>query len=128
MPKSRMTQVAEHLLQQSRAGKVGWEMSETRQNAYKVTFPDTTLVISRWSPLRDSSWATMRDLSRTFCVDAAVYRLELLNAANEVVETLLGIPGQIAYRTLRDIFALAQGQVTHAEENIDKVLEYLRET
>jgi hypothetical protein len=123
-----MTQVAEHLLQQSRAGKVGWEMSETRQNAYKVTFPDTTLVISRWSPLRDSSWATMRDLSRTFCVDAAVYRLELLNAANEVVETLLGIPGQIAYRTLRDIFALAQGQVTHAEENIDKVLEYLRET
>ena len=128
MPKSRMTQVAEHLLQHSRAGKVGWEMSETRQNAYKVTFPDTTLVISRWSPLRDSSWATMRDLSRTFCVDAAVYRLELLNAANEVVETLLGIPGQIAYRTLRDIFALAQGQVTHAEENIDKVLEYLRET
>jgi hypothetical protein len=128
MPKSRMTQVAEHLLQQSRAGKVAWEMAEIRESAYKVAFPDTTLVISRWSPLRDSSWATMRDLSRTCSVDVAVYRLELLNEANEVLETLLGIPGQIAYRTLRDTFALARGQVTHAEENIDKVLEYLRET
>ena len=128
MPKTRMTQVAEHLLQQSRAGKVTWEMAESRENGYKVAFPDTTLVVSRWSPLRDSSWATMRDLSRTFSVDVAVYRLELLNEAGEVVESLLGIPGQIAHRALRDTFALAQGQVTHAEENIDKVLEYLRET
>jgi hypothetical protein len=128
MAKSRMTQVAEQLLQQSRSGKVTWEQVENRENAYKVAFPDMTLVISRWSPLLGSSWTAVRDLSRTFGVDMAVYKLELLDESNNVVEVLLCMPGQTAYRTLRDTFAQAHGQVTHAEENIDKVMEYLRET
>ena len=128
MAKSRMTQVAEQLLQQSRSGKVAWEQVENRENAYQVAFPDTTLVISRWSPLGGSSWTAVRDLSRTFGVDVASYRLELLDEAGAVVESLLAVPGQVIYRTLRDTFALARGQVTHAEENINKVMEYLRET
>jgi hypothetical protein len=128
MARSRMTQVAEQLLQQSRSGKVTWEQVENRENAFKVAFPDTTLVVSRWSPLRGSSWTMVRDLSRTFGVDVAVYKLELLDEANEVVDVLLGIPGQVAYRMLRDTFALAHGHASHTEENIDKVMEYLRET
>jgi hypothetical protein len=127
MANLKMLQVAEQLLQQSRAGKVAWAPAETRENAYQVAFPDTTLVISRWSPLRDSPWATVRDLSNCLGVDVASYRLELLDAGSQVVETLLAVPGQTAHRTLRQIFARAQAQARHAEENISKVMEYLRE-
>jgi hypothetical protein len=123
-----MAQVSEELLQQTRAGRVAWEIVPGRENAYQVTFPDTTLVISRWSPLRNSPWATVRDLSNSFSVDVAAYRLELLNESHEVVEALLAVPGQAAHRWLRETFALAQGQVSHSQENIDRVLEYLRGT
>jgi hypothetical protein len=123
-----MHQVAEQLLQQSRAGKINWAAAEGRKDAYKVVLPDTTLIISRWSPLGSSPWATVRDLSRSFSVDFGAYRLELLNESNEIVETLLAVPGQSAYRVLRDTFELAQSRASHREDKIDQVLEYLRQT
>jgi hypothetical protein len=128
MVKSKMVQIAEQLLQQSRAGKLAWEPAEGRGNAFKVSFPDTTLVVSRCSPLRDSPWATVRDLSHSLGIDVASYRLELLDADNHVLETLLALPGQTAHRTLRQLFARAHTQATHSEERINKVMEYLRET
>lgn len=127
MAKSRLVQVAEQLLQQSRAGKVTWQTVENRESAYRVSFPDATLVVSRRSPLRDSPWAPVRDLSHSFGVDVASYRLELLDQANQVVESLLAVPGQSTYRILRETFARAQSQVSHAEENVDKVMQYLSE-
>jgi hypothetical protein len=128
MATSRMYQVAEELLQQTRAGKINWAAAEGRKDAYKVVLPNTTLVISRWSPLGGSPWAAVRDLSRSFSVEVAAYRLELLNGSNEVVETLLAVPGQSAYRVLRETFGLAQQRASHTEEKIDQVLEYLRQT
>jgi len=128
MAKSRMHQVAEELLQQSRATKINWTATEDRKDAYRVVLPDTTLVISRWSPLGNTSWAAAQDLSRSFSVDFGAYRLELLNESNEVVETLLTVPGQSAYRVLRDTFGLAQQRANQTEEKIDQVLEYLRQT
>ena len=128
MVKSQMAQVAEQLLQQSRAGKVAWEAAPGRESAFQVSFPDTILVVSRWSPLRDSPWSTVRDLSKSLGVDVASYRLELLDADRQVVEILLAVPGQTAHRTLRQVYARAHSQVSHAEESINKVMEYLRET
>jgi hypothetical protein len=128
MTKSQMVQVAEQLLQQTMAGKVVWEAAEERENAYKVSFPDTTLVVSRRSPLRDCRWSTVRDLSHSFGVDVASYRLELLDGDRQVLETLLAVPGQAAHRTLRQLYARAHSQVSHAEEKISRVMEYLRET
>ena len=128
MAKSRMHQVAEELLQQSQAGKINWTAVEGGRDAYKVVLPDTTLVVSRWSPLGNTPWATLRDLSRSFSVDFGAYRLELLNESNEVVETLLAVPGQSAYRVLRETLGLAQQRANHTEEKIDQVLEYLRQT
>jgi hypothetical protein len=129
MAKSRMHQVAEELLQQSRAGKINWAVAEDRKDAYKVVLPDTTLIISWWSPLGNLAWAAMRDLSRSFSVGFGAYRLELLNESNEVVETLLAVvPSQSAYGALRETFGLAQQRAHHTNEKIDQVLEYLRQT
>jgi len=129
MAKSRMHQVAEELLQQSRAGKINWTAVEDRRDAYKVVLPYTTLVISRWSPLGNLSWDALRDLSRSLSVDFGAYRLELLNESNEVVETLLAVmPSQSAYGALRETFGLAQQRAHRTDEKIDQVLEYLRQT
>jgi hypothetical protein len=129
MAKSRMHQVAEELLQQSRAGKVNWAAAEDRRDAYKVVLPNTTLVISRWSPLGNLPWDAMRDLARSFSVDFGAYRLELLNESGEVVETLLAVvPSQSAHGALRETFSLAQQRAHQTEAKIDQVLEYLRQT
>ena len=128
MTESRIDQLCEELLQQSQEGKVAWEEVEGLEYAYKVRFPDLTLVVSSWAPLRNCSWQPVRELSNSLNLDIATYRLELRDAAGEVTETLLVVPGQTNYRLLREVFALAHRQASHAEKNMDKALEYLRGT
>ncbi len=128
MTESRMDQLCNELLQQSQEGKLAWEEVEGQEHAYAVAFPDVSLVISSWAPLRSCSWQPLRDLSNSFKLDLATYRLELQNDAGQTEETLLVIPGQSNYRVLRDLFRLAHQQAGHSEKNIDKALEYLRGT
>jgi len=128
MAKARINEVAGDLLKQARADKIIWQIGEGRDDAYQASFPDTSLVVSRWSPLLNSSWATLRYLSNSFSPDIAIYRLELLNESGEIVESLLTLPGQFAYRNLREVFNLAKRQTSHAEESIDRVLHHLRQT
>lgn len=127
MVKARINEVAAELLQQARAGKIVWQIVEGRDSAYQASFPDASVVVSRWSPLHNSPWAILRDLSNSFGPDVATYRLEVLNPAGEVVESLLTVPGQLAHRNLREVFDLARGQTSPTEESIDRVLEHLRE-
>lgn len=128
MPKARINEVAEELLKQSRADKISWQLVEGKENAYQSFFPETSVVVSRWSPLHNSPWATVRDLSNSFSQDVATYRLEVLNESGEIVESLLTLPGQFSYRNLREVFKLAERQASPTEESIDRVLEHLRQT
>ena len=128
MAKARMNEVAGELLKQARADKISWQIVEGRDDAYQASFPDTSLVVSRWSPLQNSPWATLRDLSNSFSPDIATYRLELLNESGEVVESLLTLPRQFAYRNLREVFDLAKRQSSPTEESIARVLKHLRQT
>ena len=130
MNKSRMEQLAQELLRQSREGKVTWEeiASQGCEESYRVAFADVALVVSKWQPLRNSSWQPLRDLSNSFKLNIAAYRLELRNDAGETTESLLAVPGQAAYRALREVFCLARRQASPAERDIDKALEYLRGT
>ena len=128
MAKARMNEVAGELLKQARADKISWQIVEGRDDAYQASFLDTSLVVSRWSPLQKSPWATLRDLSNSFSPDIATYRLELLNESGEVVESLLTLPRQFAYRNLREVFDLAKRQSSPTEESIARVLKHLRQT
>ena len=128
MANARINEVAGELLKQARADKISWQIVEGRDDAYQASFPDISLVVLRWSPLQNSSWATLRDLSNSFSPDIATYRLELLNESGEVVESLLTLPGQFAYRNLREVFDLAKRQSSPTEESIDRVLKHLRQT
>jgi len=128
MAKARINEVAGELLKQARADKISWQIVESRVDAYQASFPDTSLVVSRWSPLQDASWAILRDLPNSFNLKIAIYRLELLNESGEVVESLMALPGQFAYRNLREVFDLAKRQRSPTEESIDRVLEHLRQT
>ena len=128
MAKARINEVAEELLKQARADKISWQIVEGRDDAYQASFPDTSLVVSRWSPLQNSSWATLRDLSNGFSPDIATYRLELLNEYGEVVESLLTLLGQFAYRNLSEVFDLAKRQSSLSEGSIDRVLKHLKQT
>ena len=59
MPKSRMTQVAEELLQQSGSDNVAWEAVEGRKYAYKT--PTSSLGLTRTTSkgCPSSSWLIM---------------------------------------------------------------------
>jgi hypothetical protein len=128
MAKARINEVAAELLKQARAGKISWQTVEGRENAFQASFPDTSVVVSRWSLLHDAPWATLRDLANGFGPDVAAYRLEVLDQSGEVVESLLTVPGQLAYRNLREAFDLAKQRISPTEESVDRVLEHLRQT
>ena len=128
MPKSRMTQVAEELLQHSGSDNVAWEAVEGRKYCYKVAYPDTTVIISSWSLLQDVAWNPISDLAANFNLSIGTYRLELLDSAGHVDGALLAIPGQAIHQTMRGIYESAHRQTSPAEANIDKVLEYLKGT
>ncbi len=94
-----MTQAAEELLQQSRADKVRWEVVEGRKHAYKVAYPDTTVIISSWSLPRDVARDPISDLATSLNLGVSTYRMELLDSTGEVDEALLAIPGQAVHKT-----------------------------
>ncbi len=127
MAKARIIQVVEELLIQSRVDKINWEIVNNRETAYRTSFPETALIVSRWSPLHNALWAQVRDLANSISLDLATYRLELLNDSGEVLESLLTIPGQATYRRLREVYRLAHRQASHSEKSIDQVLQHLRQ-
>jgi len=128
MAKTRIIQVVEELLTQTRGDKINWEIADNRETAYRTSFPETALIVSRWSPLHNAPWAQVRDLANSISLDLATYRLELLNNSGEVLESLLTIPGQATYRHLREVYQLAHRQASHSEKSIDQVLQHLRQT
>ena len=128
MAKARINQVAEELLNQSRADNIPWETIEDRETAYRTTFPETSLIVSRWSPLHNSPWHGIRDFANSINLDLATFRLELLNDAGEVVDSLLTVPGQTSYRRLREVYELAHSKASYSEKSIDEVLQHLRQT
>lgn len=128
MAKARIIQVVEELLTQTRADKINWEIADNRETTYRTSFPETALIVSRWSPLRNAPWTQVRDLANSISLDLATYRLELLNDSGEVLESLLTIPGQATHRRLREVYQLAHRQASHSEKSIDQVLQHLRQT
>ena len=128
MGKARINQVAEELLIQARADRIKWEIVDNQETAYRTSFPETALIVSRWSPLHNAPWAQVRDLANSISLDLAAYRLELLNDSGDVVESLLTIPGQATYRRLREVYQLAHRQASYSEKSIDEVLQHLRQT
>ena len=128
MGKARINQVAEELLLHARADKIKWEIVDNQETAYRTSFPETALIVSRWSPLHNAPWAQVRDLANSISLDLAAYRLELLNDSGDVVESLLTIPGQATYRRLREVYQLAHRQASYSEKSIDEVLQHLRQT
>ena len=128
MTKARINQVAEELLIQARADKIKWEIVDDQETAYRTSFPETALIVSRWSPLHNAPWAQVRDLANSISLDLAAYRLELLNDSGDVIESLLTIPGQATYRRLREVYQLAHRQASYSEKSIDEVLQHLRQT
>ena len=128
MAKARIIQVVEELLIQTRVDKINWEIVSNRETAYRTSFPETALIVSRWSPLHNAPWAHVRDLANSISLDLATYRLELLNDSGEVLESLLTIPGQATYRRLREVYWLAHRQASHSEKSIYQVLQHLRQT
>ena len=128
MAKARINQVAEELLIQARADRIKWEIVDNQETAYRTSFPETALIVSRWSPLHNAPWAQVRDLANSVSLDLAAYRLELLNDSGDVVESLLTIPGQATYRRLREVYQLAHRQASYSEKSIDEVLQHLRQT
>lgn len=127
MAKASINQVAEELLKQARADKIKWEVIDDRETAFRTSFPETSLIVSRWSPMHNAPWAEVRALANSISLDLATYRLELLNDSGEVLESLLTLPGQAAYRHLREVYQLAHGQASYAEKNINEVLQNLRQ-
>ena len=73
MAKARINEVARELLNQAQADKISWQIVESRVDAYQASFPDTSIIVSRWSPLKNSYWATLRDLPNTFSLEIATY-------------------------------------------------------
>jgi len=108
MPESRMTEVAQELLSNSRDHNVAWEDGATR-GSYRVFFPDVVLTISRIYPsLEESS-----DL-----------RFELMNDTGRVIESLDTTPEETMHSVLSEIFDLAEQHVR--DTGINKALNYLK--
>ena len=126
MSRPKIRQLLDELLKQTKADTISWEPVESQKDSYKASFPGTSLIVSRWSALRNSSCAMVTDLSKSFSVDINTYRLELLEGDDQTVETLLTVPGQSAYRALRETFNLAGQQASQADKSIDRVLGHLR--
>jgi hypothetical protein len=106
MSESKLIKVAKELLQRARAGKVNWETTSSN-DLLRVKFPDVEL--------------------RIFHV-ARFYTLSLVNEAGKQVDSLMASPDEPAHAILQEIFNLARSQVLDVEGNINKVLDYLKES
>ncbi|MDA1219242.1 MAG: hypothetical protein O2909_07355 [Chloroflexi bacterium] len=105
MTESKMLELAEEVLAQSKAGKVKWE-EITNTDAYGVKFPDIGLGIVR--------------------ISGAEYLLQLRDIGGKLLDSLSGRRGSEEYNMLQEIYNLARGEALSVEENIDKALNYLK--
>ena len=108
MPESRIDEVAQELLGQSKEDKVDWESTGARAS-YRVIFPDVILTISR----------VYLDIGQT-----SDLRLELMNETGRVINLLETAPKDHMHALLEQIFDLAEQHVRNA--GIDKALENLK--
>jgi hypothetical protein len=108
MSESKMIEVAKELLQRARVGKVDWEKTSSN-DLLRVKFPDVELRIYR---------------------SANIYTLALLNQAGTEVDNIIALPSRDAptHAILQEIFNLARNQILDVESNINKVLDYLKES
>ena len=109
MPESRMNEVAQALLSQSKDHEVSWEET-TRRGSYRVVFPDVVLIVSRTYPTLEDS-----DLS-----------LELMGETGRVVDSLHTKPEDDMHPVLSQIFNLAEQDIR--DYGINKALGYLKRT
>ena len=107
MPESRMNELAQSLIGQSKEGKIDWESTGARAS-YRVIFSDVILTISR----------VYQDIGET-----SDLRLELMNETGRVINLLETAPEDSMHSLLAQIFDLAGRHVRDA--GIDKALEYL---
>ncbi|MDA0264175.1 MAG: hypothetical protein O3A93_10315 [Chloroflexi bacterium] len=108
MPESKLDEVANKLLGQSKENKVNWEDTGKR-GTYRVFFPDVALAITKVYPSSEDS---------ELC-------LELMNESGSVIDYLETAPGDRYHSLLSQIFDFAQQHVRDA--GINKALEYLKE-
>ncbi len=108
MPESKMNEVAEQLLRQSKEHKVSWAETGSRV-AYRVHFPDIALTITRVS----SSLGEVSDM-----------RLELMSDGGRVIDSLDTAHENPMHSTLNQIFEIAQQDIR--DSGIDKALNYLK--
>ena len=108
MPESKMNEVAEQLLSQSKEHKVSWE-EISRRGAYRVHFPDIALTITRVN---------------TYLEEVSGMRLELMSDAGSVIDSLETKPEDSMHSILSQIFDLAQQEIR--DSGIDKALGYLK--
>ena len=114
MPESRINEVAQALLSQSKDHEVAWEESSKR-GSYRVVFPDVVLAISR----EDGIYEERGDIKQ-----GILYKLELMNETGRVIETLDSKPEDTTHTILGQIFDLAEQHVR--DRGIDKALGYLK--
>ena len=108
MPESKMHELAQNLLGQSKEDKIDWE-STGAHASYRVIFPDVVLTISR----------VYLDIGET-----SDLRLELMNETGRVINLLETAPEDYMHSLFEQIFDLAERHVRDA--GIDKALEYLK--
>ena len=104
-----INELAEQLLERSKAHSVDWEDTRAGQE-YRVFFPDLALRISRVEALFED--------------DSTEYRLELTSNTGRLIESLVPAPGDHLYHVLSDIFGFAE-QYIH-DNSINKALDYLK--
>lgn len=109
MDESRMNEVAQALLSQSKDNEVVWEES-SRKGSYRVVFPDVVLTVSKTYPSSEESDVT----------------LELMNETGRVVDSLSTYPDNDMHSILSQIFELAEQHVR--DTGINKALGYLKQT
>ena len=108
MAESRMNEVAQALLSQSKDHEVVWEES-IRKGSYRVVFPDVVLIISKSDPPLEES----------------ILSLELMNETGRVVDSLDSHPNEDIHSILSQIFEHAQRQIR--DTGINKALDYLKQ-
>ena len=104
MAEPRMLELAKELLERSRKGEVNWE--DAHSGAFKVRFPDISLVVFRLS--------------------GTDYLLHLENEKGQVINRIYGYLGTPEYEILQEMYDLARRGSLDFESSIDKAFEYLR--
>ena len=109
MAESRMKELADELLERSKAQKVDWE--ETRAtSAYRVIFPDVSIRISQHGV--------------GFGDDAEEYELELTSETGRVIGSLSPAQEEPVLTVLAEIYKLAEQYVR--DIGVNKALDYLK--